>query len=145
MGCLKKEGTDVCSYDACSVVAPSSEIQAVQSYLTANGLTAQQHCSGAFYIIDAPGTGVSPGICSYVNTNYVGKLTDGTVFDQGSFPRPYQLGSLVRGWANTLPLLKTGGKMRLFVPPTLGYGNRQSGTIPPNSILVFDIELTSVQ
>lgn len=145
LGCVKKDTANVCSYDPCSVVAPASEIQSVQSYLTANGLTATQHCSGAFYIIDAPGTGAMPGICSFINTNYVGKLTNGNIFDQGTFREPIQLGGLVRGWANTLPLLKTGGKMRLFLPPTLGYGSNAAGTIPANSILIFDIELTLVQ
>lgn len=144
-GCTKKETIDPCKYDACAVVAPASELQAVQSYLTSKGLTAIQHCSGAFYIIDVAGTGAAPGICSFVNTNYVGKLTDGTIFDQGTFQQPIQLGGLIRGWANTLPLIKQGGKMRLFLPPTLGYGNRAVGNIPANSILVFDLELILVQ
>ncbi|MEJ7913617.1 MAG: FKBP-type peptidyl-prolyl cis-trans isomerase [Chitinophagaceae bacterium] len=144
-GCAKKESIDPCSYDPCGVVAPASEIQSVQSYLSSNSLTAIQHCSGAFYIIDVPGAGSSPTICSYINTKYTGRLTDATVFDQGTFQQPLQLGALIRGWANTLPLIKTGGKMRLFLPPSLGYGNRPAGSIPANSILIFDIELTTVQ
>ncbi len=144
-GCAKKESIDPCTYDPCAVVAPAPEIQSLQSYLASNSITAVQHCSGAFYVIDAPGAGLSPTICSYINTKYVGRLTDGTVFDQGTFPQPLQLGALIRGWANTLPLIKTGGKMRLFLPPSLGYGNRTAGSIPPNSILIFDIELTVVQ
>jgi FKBP-type peptidyl-prolyl cis-trans isomerase FkpA len=144
-GCMKNDTVDPCNYDPCSLVAPASEIAAVQSYLATNNLTAVQHCSGVFYIIDAPGTGAAPDICSMVNTNYVGKLTNGNVFDQGSFQRPIQLGGLIRGWANTLPLIKQGGKIRMFVPPSLGYGSQAAGSIPPNSILLFDVELTVVQ
>ncbi|HEY0057714.1 MAG TPA: FKBP-type peptidyl-prolyl cis-trans isomerase [Flavisolibacter sp.] len=148
-GCAKDEQECRADYDPCSFVAPASEIQAVQSYLAANNLTAVQHCSGVFYIIDAPGTGAAPDICSMINTNYVGKLTNGQVFDSGTFQENIQLGGLIRGWVNTLPLIKKGGKIRMFIPPSLGYGNREVGTppntIPANSILIFDIELTVVQ
>ncbi len=144
-GCKKKDQMDPCEYDACALKAPASEIKQVEDYLTAKGLTATQHCSGAFYIIDEMGTGATPDICSYINTKYVGMLTDGTVFDQGTFPQLYPLSGLIRGWANTLPLIKQGGKIRLFLPPTLGYGNRANGSIPANSVLIFDLELTVVQ
>ncbi len=146
-GCLKgSEGAEQnCNYDACAVVAPTSEIQSVQTYLTDNNITATQHCSGAFYIIDAAGTGATPNICSFINASYVGKLTNGTVFDQGTFQQPLQLGQLVRGWINTIPLIKQGGKIRLYLPPSLGYGSQANGPIPANSILIFDLELTLVQ
>jgi FKBP-type peptidyl-prolyl cis-trans isomerase FkpA len=146
-GCLKgSEGTEEnCNYDACAFVAPTSEIQSVQTYLTDNNITATQHCSGAFYIIDVAGTGATPNICSFINASYVGKLTNGTVFDQGTFQQPLQLGKLVRGWINTIPLIKQGGKIRLFLPPSLGYGSQANGPIPANSILIFDLELTFVQ
>ncbi len=145
LGCDKKDAIDPCSYDPCKVVAPAAQIQSVKDYLIANGITAVQHCSGAFYVIDVQGTGAAPGICSYVNANYTGKLTNGTVFDQGTFQEPLQLASLIMGWANTLPQLQKGGKMRMFLPPSLGYGAQTVGTIPANSILIFDIELTFVQ
>jgi FKBP-type peptidyl-prolyl cis-trans isomerase FkpA len=143
-GCLKSPSHE-CNYNACAVVAPASEIQAVQNYLSAHSITAVQHCSGVFYVIESQGTGVAPTACSFINANYTGKLTDGTVFDQGSFQQPYQLTGLIRGWTNTLPLINRGGKIHLYVPPTLGYGSQPVGSIPANSILIFDIELTSVQ
>ncbi len=146
-GCLKgSEGTEQnCDYNACSFVAPATEIAAVQTYLTDNSITATQHCSGAFYIIDAAGSGATPNVCSFINANYVGKLTNGTVFDQGTFQQPLQLGQLVRGWVNTIPLIKQGGKIRLYLPPSLGYGSQANGSIPANSILIFDLELTFIQ
>jgi FKBP-type peptidyl-prolyl cis-trans isomerase FkpA len=91
------------------------------------------------------GTGAKPKPCSYINAVYTGKLTNGYVFDQGSFPQPYELTGMIRGWTNTLPLIQNGGKIHLYIPPTLGYGNTAVATIPPNSILIFDIQLTSVQ
>lgn len=146
-GCLKgSEGTEQnCNYDPCSFVAPTTEITSVQTYLTDNNITATQHCSGAFYIIDAAGTGAIPNICSFINASYVGKLTNGTVFDQGAFQQPLQLRQLIRGWINTIPLIKQGGKIRLYLPPSLGYGSQANGSIPANSILIFDLELTFVQ
>lgn len=147
-GCLKSKHTEglACMYNACATVAPASEIQAVQNYLTSNNITAVQHCSGVFYVIDTPGTGVQPSSCSSVNVIYKGRLTNGNVFDPGpSFPQPYPLTSLIKGWTNTIPLIKAGGKIHLYIPPSLGYGNQQVGNIPPNSILIFDVELTTVQ
>lgn len=141
-GCKKD---DICDYDPCKIVAPAAEIQAVENYLSSNGITATKHCSGVYYIIESVGTGESPTICSFINANYVGKLTDGTVFDSGSFPQLYQLGGLIRGWVNTLPMIKQGGKIKLFIPPYLGYGGQATGPIPANSILIFDLELTVVQ
>jgi FKBP-type peptidyl-prolyl cis-trans isomerase FkpA len=144
--CLKSSGNSKCEYDACGVVAPANEIADVQAYLTANSITgAVQHCSGVFYKIESAGSGAKPTPCSYINANYTGKLTNGNVFDQGSFPQLYQLKGLIRGWTNTVPLIQNGGKIHLYIPPTLGYGNSSVSSIPPNSILIFDIELTVVQ
>lgn len=141
--CLKSKND--CDYDACAIKAPASEIDSVKNYLTTMGITAVQHCSGVFYAIDSAGTGNTPNPCSYINANYVGKLKSGVTFDSGSFQQPYQLTDLVRGWTNTVPLIKNGGKIRIYVPPSLGYGNQAVGTIPANSILIFDIKLTAVQ
>ncbi len=142
-----------CTYDSCSLKAPASEIQAVQTYLTSNNITATQHCSGLFYQIETPGTGtITPTVCSYVTVKYVGKLTNGSIFDQtqGAATYAQYLGNLVRGWANGIPYVKSGGKIRLYIPPTLGYGASdqvRSGVvvIPGNSILIFEIELVNVQ
>jgi FKBP-type peptidyl-prolyl cis-trans isomerase FkpA len=133
-----------CKYDACAIVAPTSEIQAVQAYLSANSITAVQHCSGLFYTIDNPGTGKSPEACSSVSVTYKGMLTNGSTFDQQSSPVAFNLGSLIIGWKNGLPLLKEGGKIHLYVPPSLGYGASAAGPIPANSILIFEVSLVTV-
>jgi FKBP-type peptidyl-prolyl cis-trans isomerase FkpA len=126
------------------MVAPASEIQAVQNYLSSNGLTAVQHCSGLFYTIDNPGTGKNPDACSAVAVTYTGKLTNGTVFDQHGSAVNFSLDGLITAWRVGIPILKEGGRIHLYVPPTLGYGSQQNGTIPPNSILIFDITLVAV-
>ncbi|MDB5206186.1 MAG: FKBP-type peptidylprolyl isomerase [Flavisolibacter sp.] len=145
-GCIKGDDEQKCNYNECGVVAPASEIQAVQSYLSANSITAIQHCSGMFYTIEQQGTGTTPTACSYVVFNYKGKLTNGTGFDSTTTaPLSIELSRLVTGFKNGLPLLKTGGKMTLYIPPTLGYGSLQQGPIPANSIIIFNVELLGVQ
>ena len=155
-GCLKNKGDDSpqeCTYDACTFKAPASEIQSVQEYLTANNINdATQHCSGLFYSIDVPGSGVTPEACSYVSVKYVGKFTNGNIFDQTQTGNvaTFNLTEVIRGWTNGVPLIKPGGKMRLYIPPSLGYGsvdrrdNAGNIVIPANSILIFDVELVQV-
>lgn len=152
--CMKNHGesNQQCTYDDCAIKAPASEIQSVQDYLTANNITATQHCSGLFYSIETPGSGAIPTACSYVSVKYVGKFTNGTIFDQttGSNVASFYLSGVIRGWTNTVTLLKPGGKIHLYIPPSLGYGNTDrkdaSGNvvIPANSILIFDVELVAV-
>lgn len=149
-GCLgsgeKPAVCDPAAYNPCATVAPAAEIQAVQDYLTAQGITgAVQHCSGMFYKIDAPGTGATPTVCSNIAVTYEGKLTNGTTFDQATTPVAFGLGGVIKGWMNGLPLIKSGGRIYLYIPPTLGYGANATGPIPANSILVFRVDLVAVQ
>jgi FKBP-type peptidyl-prolyl cis-trans isomerase FkpA len=145
-GCFKDPEDPCKTYDACSFRAPESEIQQVRNYIQSAGISdTVQHCSGVYYVIQNAGTGKSPTPCSFIGATYTGRLTNGTIFDQGSFNQLIKLTSLVRGWTNTLPLIKQGGSIRLFIPPSLGYGNQQFGSIPPNSVLIFDVQLTQVQ
>jgi FKBP-type peptidyl-prolyl cis-trans isomerase FkpA len=140
-GCNKWE--EGCTYEECAVKAPADQEQAVQDYLNSQGITnAVKHCSGLYYVIDEPGTGGTPEGCSAVDVTYTGSLTNGTVFDSG--PTQLSLGSVIRGWRNGLPLIKEGGKIRLFIPPALGYGDQPNGPIPEKSILIFSIELNAL-
>lgn len=150
-GCLKDKATGgfTCTYDTCANKAPASEIQAVQSYLASQNITnAVQHCSGVYYTVVTPGTGNAITPCSAIVATYTGRLTNGNTFDQGTFPRYYSLQDLVKGWTNTIPMLKVGGKIKLYIPPSLGYGsqpvtNQGVVVIPANSILVFDVEIVA--
>jgi FKBP-type peptidyl-prolyl cis-trans isomerase FkpA len=146
--CLKKN--DGCPYSVTNRPAPSSEEQAVLNYLTTNGITATKHGSNMYYEIISSGTGATPELCSGVIVQYSGKLASGTVFDSQS-NAIFTLGSLIEGWKVGLPLIKKGGRIKLYIPPSLGYGavdvKDGSGTviIPGNSILIFDITLNDVQ
>lgn len=145
-GCLK-EGSQsfLCTANLPQVTVPASEISALEAYLAQKGITdAQKSNFGFYYKIDVAGTGVTPTVCSNVTIYYQGKLIDGTIFDQtGASPYSAQLGQLITGWQLGLPLIKTGGKIKLFLPPTLGYGSRSIGSIPANSILIFEITLVA--
>jgi FKBP-type peptidyl-prolyl cis-trans isomerase FkpA len=137
-----------CDYDPCSRKAPASEITQLETYLSGTGITtAVKHCSGMYYQITSNGADNGPGVCSYVSVNYKGALTNGTVFDQTtttSGPASFLLIDLIEGWKIGIPLIKKTGKIRLYIPPSLGYGNIARTGIPANSILIFDIDLVDV-
>jgi len=144
--CKKESG---CSYSDQNIVAPLNEQQAVKDYLTTNNVyTALKDSSGFYYEIlkDGDGNG-SPSLCSQVELTYIGQLTNGTIFDQAS--TAFTLGSSIEGLRKGLPFIKKGGHMKLYIPPTLAYGNKDvkdnngAVVIPANSILIFDITLNS--
>ncbi len=152
-GC-KKDGAD-CAYTAGSGVAPANERSQMTSYLMANSISnaVELGNSGMFYVIDVPGSNAKPGLCNFVTVKYVGKYENGTVFDQtsGTSSASFRLGLLIEGWKRGIPLIGAGGKIRLYIPPTLGYGpagvfNSSTGayTIPPNALLFFEVELVSI-
>jgi len=150
LACSKPETVNQCVYDPCALVAPAAEITNIENYLAANSATATKHCSGVFYAIDVAGTGSNPNICSTVTVKYKGWLTsNGSVFDQSSTPVSFALSSLIEGWKKGIMLLKPGGKIRMWIPPTLAYGNQDSRNnsgvivIPANSTLYFEVELVA--
>ncbi|GAC1448518.1 MAG: hypothetical protein NVSMB7_10020 [Chitinophagaceae bacterium] len=148
VSCYKKNiNTTTCDYDPCAIKAPATEIAELESYLSGAGITtAIKHCSGMYYEIILPGAGEPANTCSYVSVKYKGSLTNGTVFDQTTAsPVGFPLATLIEGWKKGIPLIKKGGKIRLYIPPSLGYGSQQSPGIPANSILIFDIDLADVQ
>lgn len=103
--------------------------------------------SGLQYIIETEGTGAAPGPKDTVEVNYEGRLLDGTVFDS-SYERgettTFPLNRVIKGWGEGLTYIKEGGKIHLFIPSDLGYGQRGTGPIPGNSVLIFDVELIKV-
>lgn len=143
-GCLKKDSG--CPYLENPIKAPASEEQAIVDYLSANGITATKHSSNMYYEILKQGVGDSVSLCSQIVIAYTGKLTNGTVFDQQP-SAAFTLGSLIEGWKKGLRLIQKGGKIKLYVPPSLGYGgidlkDRDGNIIiPANSILIFDVDL----
>ena len=103
--------------------------------------------SGLQYKILEPGNDVKPGPQDTVWVRYKGTLIDGTVFDQvaeDADPVRLTLNRVVPGWTEGLQLVGEGGKIQLFIPFELGYGEQGTQGIPGNSALLFDVELTKV-
>lgn len=157
--CKKK--TEECKETAGSTVASVEEEKAVTDYLAANGITnaVELENSGLYYIMIAAGNDKKPGQCSSVKAKYTGRLVSGVIFDQTtgdntaifSLQRDQFGNGLIQGWKRALPLIGEQGKIKLIVPPALGYGasdiiNSSTGVlvIPKNSILIFDIEIVTV-
>jgi FKBP-type peptidyl-prolyl cis-trans isomerase FkpA len=147
--CIKDEPNNTCQLTLSNAVAPASEIASIQNYLATNSITATQHPSGVFYVINNPGSTLTPSACSAVTVKYVGRLTSGTTFEDSNTNNPngitFTLGQLISGWQIGIPLVQKGGSITLYIPPSLGYGPNASGPIPANSILIFNIELLNVQ
>jgi peptidyl-prolyl cis-trans isomerase A (cyclophilin A) len=105
--------------------------------------------SGLQYVIEREGAGNNPTATSQVTVHYKGILTDGRQFDS-SYDRgqtiSFGLNQVIPGWTEGLQLIKPGGMIYLMIPPHLGYGERGAGdVIPPNSTLIFKVELFEVK
>ncbi len=118
----------------------------ITKYISDNKLNAQAASDGLYYVMTTQGTGAQPNINSTVTVSYKGYLVNGNVFDQSaSNGISFSLGSVIKGWQEGIPLFKKGGKGMLLIPSALGYGDQPSGSIPANSVLIFDITLLNVQ
>ena len=103
--------------------------------------------SGLQYETLTEGKGAKPKPTSKVKVYYEGTLTDGTVFDSSvkrGQPAEFGLNQVIAGWTEGLQLMKVGGKTRFYIPPGLAYGPGGTGGIPPNSVLIFDVELLEI-
>lgn len=104
--------------------------------------------SGLQYEVISQGDGAKPLAYNKVTCHYHGMLIDGTVFDSSvkrGQPATFPLNMVIQGWTEGLQLMNTGSKYRFFIPPHLGYGDRQVGpTIGPNSTLIFEVELLGI-
>ena len=122
--------------------------ETIEQYLTRSNLmsTVTKDPRGFYYQVMTPGTGATPTLSSKVTVFYKGSLTNGNIFDQTSAnPVPFGLNQLILGWQYGIPLVKAGGRIMLYLPPSLGYGSQSMGQIPANSALIFDITLQGVQ
>lgn len=98
--------------------------------------------SGLQYKVLEPGKGgATPTDSDVALVNYEGKLLDGTTFDKSQQPTPFPIASVVPGFSEGLKLMPKGSKYRFWIKPSLGYGEKATGPIPANSVLVFDVEL----
>jgi FKBP-type peptidyl-prolyl cis-trans isomerase FkpA len=114
-------------------------------------LQAMEHRESGLYLQDVTvGTGDEATRGRPVTVNYTGWLPDGTQFDSskstGRTPFSFTPGQgrVIDGWEEGIVGMKVGGLRKLVIPSSLGYGNQAAGSIPPNSVLVFDVELLSI-
>jgi FKBP-type peptidyl-prolyl cis-trans isomerase FklB len=104
--------------------------------------------SGLQYKIITQGQGESPLITDKVTVNYEGKLLNGKVFDsskQKGQPVEFGVNGVIKGWTEALQLMKKGSKWILYIPPDLAYGEQNIQGIEPNSVLIFEVELLSIE
>jgi FKBP-type peptidyl-prolyl cis-trans isomerase FklB len=103
---------------------------------------------GLQYKVITNGTGAMPGPTDNVSVNYRGRLLDGTEFDSSykrGQPAKFPVKGVIPGWTEALLKMNAGSKWQLFIPPELGYGERGRPGIPPNSVLIFEVELLSTE
>jgi len=105
--------------------------------------------SGLQYKVITAGTGSSPKASDQVKVHYTGTLIDGTVFDssvQRGQPIVFGVTQVIPGWTEALQLMKVGDKWQLFIPAKLAYADHSpSPAIPPNSVLIFEVELLGIE
>lgn len=140
------------------------DVQIIENYISENNLQATKTESGLFYVIEEEGSGQQVEQGNTVSVNYTGYVMDGRIFDTSieskakesdsyNEDRPYEpisfevgQGRVIPGWDEGLQYLNKGSKAKLLIPSTLAYGPTQRGDIiTPNSILIFDVEVTDVE
>ncbi len=125
----------------------------LQEYFVKNHITAQKSAVGVYYTIAKEGSGNKIIAGQTVSLNYTGRLLDGTVFDSNIDPAFHHQeplvfevgkGAMIRGYDKGVQMLKKGSKATLYIPSTLGYGEGGRPSIPPNAVLIFEVEVLDV-
>lgn len=104
--------------------------------------------SGLQYIVEKEGTGKQPAETDEVKVHYTGTLVDGTKFDSSvdrGQPAEFPVNGVIKGWTEALKMMKEGSKYKLTIPSELAYGPMGRPGIPPNSVLLFDVELLEIK
>jgi FKBP-type peptidyl-prolyl cis-trans isomerase FklB len=125
--------------------AASAGVAFLGENATREGITVL--ASGLQYEVLTAGEGAKPSAEDTIRAHYHGTLVDGTVFDSSyerGQPAEFPVGGVIAGWVEALQLMNTGSKWRLYVPSELAYGAQGVGSIPPHSVLVFDVELLEI-
>lgn len=116
----------------------------IQQYITDNALDAKEiDDTGLFYVVSKEGNGEFPTLQDEVTVHYHGTLINGNVFDSSlnGDPLTFPLTGVIAGWQIGIPQFSKGGAGKLIIPSSLGYRNQSIGSIPANSVLIFDVEL----
>lgn len=113
----------------------------IQEYIKENNLDMTKSSYGIYYKIDKAGYGGYPSSNSTVKVSYKGYLLDGTVFDQSTGTVEFNLSYVIDGWQIAISMLQKAGSGTFIIPSGLAYGKEGKGSIPPNTVLIFDISL----
>lgn len=118
------------------------DLEIIDTYLTANNLTTQSTDSGLHYIIEEEGTGELPDADQPIIFQYSGSFTDGSFWAESFYgPEVFWLLQTPPGFQEGIPMFKIGSKGKIILPSALAFGPQGSTTVPPNSVMIFDIEL----
>jgi FKBP-type peptidyl-prolyl cis-trans isomerase FkpA len=142
--------------EAKGVEQKSIDDKLITDYLAENGIEAEKTESGIYYVISQKGNGEHPSLENQVTVHYTGRLLDGSVFDSSKpensprqvsgEPISFPLSGVVKGWQEGIPLIEKGGNGFLYLPSHLAYGAQSPGPgIPPNSVLIFEVELIDIK
>ncbi len=142
-----QEFEDLMEKEAEEIIA--KEDATIQEYITSNNLNGVKQPSGLYYVQMTPGSGVKAEPGKTVSVHYTGKLLDGTEFDSSIDRGPFDFGlgqgQVIAGWDEGVSMMSVGEKGIFILPSGLAYGSRGAGgDIPPNAILIFEIELLDV-
>ncbi|PKR81663.1 peptidylprolyl isomerase [Brumimicrobium salinarum] len=122
-----------------------ADIEIIKDYCKENNLEATETKSGLHYIIEEQGNGNHPFANDNVRVRYKGYTTDNKVFDESdSEGITFNLQNVIKGWTEGIPKFKEGGKGVLLIPSKLAYGEKGNSSIPPNTVLIFDVELLTI-
>jgi len=118
----------------------------ISTYLSKNNITAIKSESGLYYSFDEEGDQKrKPTSNSQVKVAYKGYLSNNEVFDESNSDGiVFGLNQVIEGWTEGITYFGEGGSGKLFIPSSLGYGNKATGSIPANSVLIFEIHLIEV-
>jgi FKBP-type peptidyl-prolyl cis-trans isomerase len=125
----------------------SIDLELIENYLKENNINATKTASGLYYEVTEKGTGDNASAGDNVTVHYTGMLLDGEVFDSSlsrNEPFSFQLGKgmVIRGWDEGITYFNKGSKGKIYIPSPLGYGAAGAGgVIPPNAVLVFEIQV----
>ncbi len=137
-------------FDGCAddTLSPADQlamdISLIEDYIKEKGLTAAKQPSGLFYSQITPGNDIDhPSLSDEVEVTYKGYFLNEDVFDETKPNKTveFPLNAVVKGWQEGIQLMTKGEKATLLIPSSLGYGPQGTGSIPPNSVLIFDVEL----
>ncbi len=123
----------------------TEDISIIQEYVDNKGWSATKTASGLHYVVDVEGTGNQPAPDDNVKVRYTGYFTNDEQFDQSDESGvTFNLQQVIQGWTEGIPKFKEGGKGKLLIPSALAYGEEGNSSVPPNTVLIFDVELLEI-